>query len=334
MWDRVERLIGRPNLERLAAMRVAVVGLGSGGGFAALSLAMSGVGRFVLIDDDTLEDANIVRHVADRRAVGQPKAQALADLIAQRNPHAVCTVVVGRIEAHLNMLDEVDLVVSGLDTEPGKYTLNAACLERGLDAVYAGVYARGEGGDVVVIEHDGDGPCYACWAGEVRVGAAAADDGDTAQTAAPQPGAADAFAAESGLDYGMVGADGTLEAEPGLWLHVVRIASAQADLALNLLLRGTPAARAMPGNTVIMANHALEILEGETTPPFGAVWLDIARDPHCLVCGPVRARARGSAEAAARLSLDELLAQPFPHRSADTETDTLAHTTGYTEEKS
>ena len=54
-WDRVERLIGSRNLERLAQKRVGVVGLGSGGGFVALSLAMSGVGKFVLIDDDTLE---------------------------------------------------------------------------------------------------------------------------------------------------------------------------------------------------------------------------------------------------------------------------------------
>ena len=41
------------------------------------------------------------------------------------------------------------------------------------------------------------------------------------------------------LDYGMIGADGTLEAEPGLWLHVVRVASVQADMALNELLNGT-----------------------------------------------------------------------------------------------
>ncbi|MFN8563490.1 MAG: hypothetical protein U0703_18175 [Anaerolineae bacterium] len=33
---------------------------------------MSGVGRFVLIDDDTLEAANVVRHVADLREVGRP----------------------------------------------------------------------------------------------------------------------------------------------------------------------------------------------------------------------------------------------------------------------
>ena len=99
-WDRVERLIGSDNLARLAEKRVAVIGLGSGGGFVALTLAMSGVGHFVLIDDDTLEETNIVRHVADRRYLGQPKVEAVADLIRQRNPNADVKTVIGLIEEH------------------------------------------------------------------------------------------------------------------------------------------------------------------------------------------------------------------------------------------
>ncbi len=83
----------------------------------------------------------------------------------------------------------------------------------------------------------------------------------------------------------MIGADGTLEAEPGLWLHVVRIASVQADMALNELLKGTEAHRALPGNTVILANTSLEIIAGEISPPYSAVWATVERNPHCLVCG-------------------------------------------------
>ncbi|MEO0561180.1 MAG: ThiF family adenylyltransferase, partial [Chloroflexota bacterium] len=72
-WDRVERLLGADNLDRLRATKVAVVGLGSGGGFVAESMAMSGVANFVLVDNDVIEDNNVVRHVADLRDVGQPK---------------------------------------------------------------------------------------------------------------------------------------------------------------------------------------------------------------------------------------------------------------------
>lgn len=287
-WDRVERLIGSDNLQRLHDKRVAIIGLGSGGGFVALSLAMSGVGKFVLVDDDTLESKNIVRHVADNRYVGRPKAEVVAELIRQRNPHADVEVLVGRLEQHLEVLERVDLVISGVDGEGPKYTLNQACLQHGLTAVYAGVYERGEGGDVVVIRPY-NGPCYACWAAELREGLAVSNvDGDAE------------------LDYGMIGPEGTLEAEPGLWLHVTRIASAQADIALNELLMGGSAYKEMPANTVIMANTSMEILAGQISQPYTAVWVDIERDPNCLVCGDAL-RNELSAETQPELSLDDLM---------------------------
>ena len=45
-------------------------------------------------------------------------------------------------------LETVDLVVVGVDGERVKYVINEACLARALPAIYAGVYERGEGGDV------------------------------------------------------------------------------------------------------------------------------------------------------------------------------------------
>jgi molybdopterin/thiamine biosynthesis adenylyltransferase len=266
-WDRVERLIGSHNLARLSKKKVGIVGLGSGGGFVALSLAMSGVTHFVLVDDDVLEETNIVRHVADRRYLGQPKAEAVADLILQRNPRAEVEARYGKIEQNMDALDDLDILVVGVDGENPKYTLNQACLERNIPAVYAGVYERGEGGDCVVI-HPYNGPCYACWAAELREGLTVAEsDGKEA------------------LDYGMIGPGGTLEAEPGLWLHVTRVAATQADLTLNELLAGTDVYEVMPANTVILANNAIEILSGVISQPYTAVWINIERDPNCLVCG-------------------------------------------------
>ncbi len=289
-WNRVERLIGAGSLALLASKRVGVIGVGSGGGFVALTLAMSGVGQLVLVDDDTLEPTNLVRHVADARYLGKPKAEAVADLILQRNPAAQVETRIGRIEAHMDALDGLDLVVVGVDGENSKYRINEACLGRGLTAVYAGVYERGEGGDVTIIQpHDLTSPCYSCWAAVVRAGVAEAD---------PQ----------TDLDYGMIGENGTLEAEPGLWLHVVRVASVQADMALNELLRGTPIYRPHPGNTVILANSALEILTGQVTPPYSALWITVERDPDCMICGW---RGRTHEEDDTVVSLDDLIEAGF-----------------------
>ncbi|MBE2268953.1 MAG: ThiF family adenylyltransferase [Anaerolinea sp.] len=287
-WDRVERLIGTANLTRLAEKRVAVIGLGSGGGFVALTLAMSGVGKFVLFDDDVLDEANLVRHVADRRYLGQPKAEAVADLIRQRNPTADIRVVNARFEEDTDALDGVDVIIAAVDGENPKYAINQAALQHRLITVYAGVYERGEGGDVVIIRPY-DGPCYACWAAELREELASVKN-----------------FGERELDYGMIGESGTLEAEPGLWLHVTRVASAQADLALNELLNGTEIYKAMPGNTVILANTALEIIDGQMSLPYTAVWATIERNPDCLICGDYFRQQTEQSEAQ-NVSLDDLM---------------------------
>lgn len=278
-WDRVERLIGADNLKRLAETHVAVIGVGSGGGFVALSLAMSGVGHFTLVDMEPLEPQNLVRHVADARYLGVNKAEAVADLIRQRNPNATIRVIADDVTAHPEALDGVDLMIVGVDGENTKYKLNEMALTGNIPAVYAGVYARGEGGDVCVIRPY-DGPCYACWAAELREGI---NTGPVEE-----------------IDYGQLADDkGSLVAEPALWVHVARVAAAQTDVALTLLL---PALRPpLPANTLVLANAALEIIEGQTTPPHGALWVNIARDPECLVCGD-------QLHDAAELSLDDLAA--------------------------
>ena len=287
-WQRVEQLIGKENLKLLGQKRVGIVGLGSGGSSVALSLAMSGVGHFVLVDNDVMEPGNVTRHMADLRYVGWNKAKAVGDLIMHRNPQATVEVREGRIEQHMDVLDKIDILVVGVDGEQVKYIINEAALKRRLIAVYAGVYERGEGGDVVLIRPY-DGPCYACWSQELRAG-----------YQQPRPG-------ESGeLDYGMIDEEGTLESEPGLWVHVTKVASIQTDLILNELLRGTDVAEEMPGNTIIVANNSLEILDGVVNDPHTAVWVDVPRDPECLVCGD---KMQLSDASTASVSLDDLMGE-------------------------
>lgn len=283
-WDRIERLLGQDVLNDLKTRTVGIVGLGSGGSFVAVSLAMSGVGHFILIDNDTFEIENVVRHAADLRYVGKPKVEVVADLIKQRNPQAAIKTIAGRIEDHLNVLDEVDIFVVGVDKEAPKFAINEAALQHHCTVVYAGVYERGEGGDVCFIDPD-DGPCYACWAQYLR------------------EGLADMAGEQAELDYGMIGPDGTLAAEPGLWLHVVRVAAAQADITLNHLLTGTAIHRPLPANTVILANTYLEIYEGRTAQPYTAEWVNVPRNPECLVCGHIHQQPVTANE---QISLDDL----------------------------
>lgn len=73
----------------LSSKAVAIVGIGSIGSKIATSLARSGVGRFLLIDDDILMPGNLVRHDLDWRTVGAHKLDGLADRLLHINPRII-----------------------------------------------------------------------------------------------------------------------------------------------------------------------------------------------------------------------------------------------------
>lgn len=67
--------------EELAKVRVGIVGLGSIGSKVAISLARSGVRRFLLVDDDYLKPGNLVRHELYWGYVGVHKVDAVRDAL-------------------------------------------------------------------------------------------------------------------------------------------------------------------------------------------------------------------------------------------------------------
>lgn len=75
-----------PQYAVLSSKAVAIVGAGSIGSKIAVSLARSGVGHFLLIDDDILMPGNLVRHDLDWRTVAAHKLDGLADKLQHINP--------------------------------------------------------------------------------------------------------------------------------------------------------------------------------------------------------------------------------------------------------
>ena len=61
--DRLIVLIGEEGVKRLAAAKVAVVGLGGVGGQAAEAIARSFVGTLVLVDGDRVNVSNVNRQI-------------------------------------------------------------------------------------------------------------------------------------------------------------------------------------------------------------------------------------------------------------------------------
>ena len=70
-----------------------------------------------------------------------------------------------------------------------------------------------------------------------------------------------------------------------MWVNVTKVAGIQTDLIINELLRGTDFHDAVPANTIIVTNGYMDIIEGDESDPHTGIWIEIQRDPECLVCG-------------------------------------------------
>lgn len=86
-FSRTELIFGKEGMERLAASRVAVFGIGGVGGYTVEALVRSGVGAVDLIDDDKVCLTNLNRQIfATRKTVGKYKVDVAEERIAEINP--------------------------------------------------------------------------------------------------------------------------------------------------------------------------------------------------------------------------------------------------------
>jgi tRNA threonylcarbamoyladenosine dehydratase len=128
----LRRLYGDAGYARLRAARVAVVGVGGVGSWAAEALARSGVAALVLIDLDHVAESNINRQVQALGAtLGQAKVLALRERIADIHPGCEVAVVEEFVDAQnwpALLPQRVDAVIDACDQVRAKAALAAWAL--------------------------------------------------------------------------------------------------------------------------------------------------------------------------------------------------------------
>ena len=88
-FSRTEMLFGNEGMEKLNEAKVAVFGLGGVGSFVCEGLARAGVGNFVLVDYDKVDETNINRQlIATTKTVGKYKIDLMKERILDINPQA------------------------------------------------------------------------------------------------------------------------------------------------------------------------------------------------------------------------------------------------------
>lgn len=88
-FSRTEMLIGNEGMEKLNNAKVAIFGLGGVGSYVCEGLARSGVGNFILVDYDKIDESNINRQlIATVNTIGKYKVDLMKERILEINPHA------------------------------------------------------------------------------------------------------------------------------------------------------------------------------------------------------------------------------------------------------
>lgn len=134
MFDRIEKLIGKENLEKIQSSCVAVVGLGGVGGYAVEALVRSGVGTLIIVDYDRVDVSNLNRQIISQVGnISLLKTDLMEKRILEINPK--CRVI--KIFKKLDMENiaslfsySFDYLIDACDTIVVKQELIRLCLEK------------------------------------------------------------------------------------------------------------------------------------------------------------------------------------------------------------
>ena len=139
----IARLYGADGLARLRASRVAIVGLGGVGSWAAEACARSGVGSLSLIDLDHVAESNINRQIhALDSTLGAAKVGAMARRIDDINPQCAVEAIEEFVEADnvaaLIPASRFNCVIDAIDNVRAKTALIAHCHAQGTPLITIG----------------------------------------------------------------------------------------------------------------------------------------------------------------------------------------------------
>lgn len=126
-FSRTELLLGTETMEKLYKSKVAIFGIGGVGSYVVEGLVRSGIGKFILVDDDAVCLTNINRQLhATRKTVGKSKVEVMKDRILEINPKAeVFTYQTFFLPETSDELlhEDCDYIVDAIDTVTGKIEL-------------------------------------------------------------------------------------------------------------------------------------------------------------------------------------------------------------------
>lgn len=125
--SRIELLIGKDNIQKLANSKVIIYGIGGVGSFVVEGLVRAGIEHIILVDNDVIAPSNLNRQVhATISNIGKLKVDCMKERILTINPKVnVETYIPQNIENGEELLidNTIDYVVDAVDTITTKLKL-------------------------------------------------------------------------------------------------------------------------------------------------------------------------------------------------------------------
>jgi tRNA A37 threonylcarbamoyladenosine dehydratase len=137
--QRLKKIIGNNNIEKLKNTTVAIVGIGGVGGHALESIARSGINNIIIVDKDIVDISNLNRQLISLNSnIGELKTSVAKKRILDINPS--CDVNTLNIFLdNTNMEDlfkyKIDYLIDACDTTTTKILLIKECLKRNIKII-------------------------------------------------------------------------------------------------------------------------------------------------------------------------------------------------------
>jgi len=158
-----DRMPCKENYEFLKKKKVTIIGCGAGGSKDAEYLVKSGVGNIVLIDDDTLQTENVLRHSCQLDDLSIEKVYAVKDKLRKINPFVQVKTLRNNLDVIDATADELmrdsDLIIVATASNEGLF--NEYAFPRRIPTIYSKVYPMGFGGEIIRVI-PGITPCFEC----------------------------------------------------------------------------------------------------------------------------------------------------------------------------
>ena len=160
--------IGGTGQNKIANSAIAIIGMGGLGAPCALYLAAAGVGKLILVDDDSIELSNLQRQIIyQTNDLGIAKTEAAEKALLALDSDIEIAAYNCRLtqENAAQILADAEIIIDGSDNFETRFLVNKTAFEQN-KILISGALGRFDGQvcafDFRADNGQNDGPCYQC----------------------------------------------------------------------------------------------------------------------------------------------------------------------------